>query len=1277
MASDEHTDRPGERPPGDATAAGETLGAAFEAAPQAMMLVDSGTIVRALNRAARELTGHPDDAIAGLSFGQLIGCQTVAGGEECGRGPTCSTCPAHTLLLRTFETGGTSADIQGRFTIDRGDGPLTEELRVSTSLLPTPEGPRALLTVERPRFSTREAHLRKVLTAIRNVQQIVITESDRRRLIECACASLTETMGYFSTWIMLLDEEGRAATMTAAAGPGLEVELSELTRRLERGEYPPCVRAALATEGIVETEDPSASCPDCPLAGDYGDRAGLALRLSQGDRVYGVLGVSVHVQYVREVGEHDCLRGLAGDLALALRRIEDRETLQESERRFRGLFDNSINAVALHELVHDDEGEPVDCVVVQANPAFEEHTGLRVADIIGKRATEIYPSIRDENLIERFGEVVRTGEPARFEIFSEVTLHSYQMVAYRTGRTRFASVFHDITERRRVEAEREITLHLLQILGRASDRHDLIREVANLMREWSGCEAVGVRMREGADYPYFETRGFPEEFVEAERELCARDPRGEPLRDGDGIPVLECICGTVIGGRFDPALPHFTENGSFWTNSTSELFDSADVTCGLSRIRGRCPREGYESVALIPVRHGDSVAGLLQFNDHRPGLFDADRIAFLERLASNLAMGLAQRETARALRESEATFRALVEASPLCILLLRDGEYAFANRASALRLGYEDPEEIIGLTPFDCIAPEYHEDTRERLARIYRGEDNPPFEHGYLRRDGEARWAISTSVSVQMQGKPTAIIVSQDITERKQAERAVEEQLRFRQSLIDAIPVPVFYQSTEGRYLGCNRAMEEFVGAPSEELVGKTTFEIVPSEQAEVYHRRDQELLREPGIQVYENQVVDLRGDVHEVIFHKATFVDEAGEVAGLIGAMIDISELREKEAQFVQAQKMEAVGRLAAGVAHDFNNQLQVIFGYCDMLMVNRSPDDPLGSSLTQIRRAAVRARSTTSHLLAFSRRQVLEPEVVDVAELLMEIEDPMSRMIGEDIELLVDTSDDLPPLFIDRSGLHQAILNLAVNARDAMPDGGTLVLLATQTSLDEEQAAEYPEAEPGSYILLEMIDTGSGIDQRSLDHLFEPFFTTKEPGKGTGLGLPMVLGFIQQSNGFMRVDSKSGAGTTVRLLLPEASADQLAEERETRVPGGRRAGEGGTILVVEDEVDVRFILVRQLATAGYEVLSAGTPSEALELMRGDGPKPDLVVSDVIMPEMRGDELALELKRIRVDLEFLFVTGYSDIEMGGHEPLMKPFAMEELLERVRRSMPAPAAKTE
>jgi two-component system, cell cycle sensor histidine kinase and response regulator CckA len=504
-----------------------------------------------------------------------------------------------------------------------------------------------------------------------------------------------------------------------------------------------------------------------------------------------------------------------------------------------------------------------------------------------------------------------------------------------------------------------------------------------------------------------------------------------------------------------------------------------------------------------------------------------------------------------------------------------------------------------------------------------------------------------------------------DITERKLAE---EDRERLMSAIGQAAEVVVI-TDVEGTIQYVNPAFERITGYTPEEAVGRNPRFLKSGEHDEAFYKEMWDMLI--GGQTWNGRFINKKKDgtlyTEEAVI--SPVVNASGKTVNYVAVKRDITEEIKMEEQYRQAQKMEAVGRLAAGVAHDFNNQLQVILGYCDILMMDRQPGDPQWDPIVQVRQAADRARSTTSHLLSFSRRQILEPELVDVAELLHDMEKPVGRMIGEDVKLVIAVPPGVRPLLIDKSGLHQAIMNLAVNARDAMPDGGKLVIQSSNVTLDHVQVADFPEAEPGDYVLLEVIDSGVGMDAETLEHLFEPFFTTKEQGKGTGLGMPMVQGFVGQSKGFIRIDSQPGKGTAVQILLPQAPSDSQSGKTDQAPPRIEKATEGVTIMIVEDEQAVRSFLTRLLERTGYSVLTAAMPSEAMALIQGDGPKPDLVISDVIMPEIRGDQLAEKMQLLDESLRFLFISGYGNIDVGGHDIIRKPFKSEDILERVRKAL--------
>jgi nitrogen-specific signal transduction histidine kinase/ActR/RegA family two-component response regulator len=390
---------------------------------------------------------------------------------------------------------------------------------------------------------------------------------------------------------------------------------------------------------------------------------------------------------------------------------------------------------------------------------------------------------------------------------------------------------------------------------------------------------------------------------------------------------------------------------------------------------------------------------------------------------------------------------------------------------------------------------------------------------------------------------------------------------------------------------------------------------------------------------------------------------------------MRDLTETRKLERQLQQSQKLEAVGQLAGGVAHDFNNMLTIILGYSDLLLDSLNERDPLRESVLAIDEAATRAARLTRQLLAFSRRQVLQFEVLDINAVVAGIREMAQRLIGEDITLTVSLQPDLRRVRADSAQLEQVIMNLAVNARDAMPRGGSLTIETRNVGLDADYAAQYnSEVRPGEYVLLAVSDTGHGMDKATLAHIFEPFFTTKEPGKGTGLGLAMAFGIVRQSGGHIAAYSEPGLGATFKIYLPIVAEDSHVPSPTTN----KRTVTAGTetILLVEDEDAVRNLARLILTRQGYTVLEARNGGEALLLWERHGEEVDLLVTDVVMPHMSGRQVADRLRALRPSIRVLFLSGYTDDAVIRHGVidagvpfLQKPFKADSLAQKVREAL--------
>jgi hypothetical protein len=491
--------------------------------------------------------------------------------------------------------------------------------------------------------------------------------------------------------------------------------------------------------------------------------------------------------------------------------------------------------------------------------------------------------------------------------------------------------------------------------------------------------------------------------------------------------------------------------------------------------------------------------------------------------------------------------------------------------------------------------------------------------------------------------------------------------------LFDAHPNPMWvYDPASLAFLAVNQAAVRLYGYSKDEFRGMTVREIHPPEDApmllERLERSRDDLSRLDGLWTHRRK--DGSGLDVEVVSSDIEFDRGA---ARLVMAT-DVSDRRKLEAQLAQAQKMEAMGRLAGGVAHDFNNLLGVITGYSELLERSRQVDGAGQKRLEQIQKAAHRAAALTRQLLAFSRKEVIQPRVLDLNEVVGDVERMLRRLIGEDVVLVTKLGRDLGRVLADRSQVDQILMNLAINARDAMPDGGNLWIETSNARLDASYLRTHADVRPGSYVMLAVSDTGHGMDQETLSHVFEPFFTTKGEGKGTGLGLATVFGIAKQSGGHVSVYSEPGRGTTFRVYLPIAEAREApvsAPVEPSAPPGGSE-----TVLLVEDSDSLRPMIREVLAASGYEVLDSADPVEAAGRARAHPGSLDLVLTDVIMPGMSGPDLVKVVRAARPSVRVLFMSGYTNDAIGrqgvldpGVHLLQKPFTTEALLVSVRTAL--------
>ncbi|NLH47566.1 MAG: PAS domain S-box protein [Myxococcales bacterium] len=702
-----------------------------------------------------------------------------------------------------------------------------------------------------------------------------------------------------------------------------------------------------------------------------------------------------------------------GNIRLA-RALTERErllqSLRESEQRFRSLFENATNGVAIYEAVWDEHGEPIDFIWLEANATFADYSGRQLSELSGRRITEVFPAARQSPFFNNLIRVARTGEPATIEFFSEIWRRELIVGVFQASRGRFGTIIQDITARKKAENE---------------------------LRRRSAVDAA---------------------LAELSAQMLASEAPLERI-----VPqILRQAC-------------RLTES-EFGFVSAIDPKNNASIGIALATAPDRITSlTDWKSPLTFPWKKDSEAGGLTGYSPTR--------------------------------------------------------QKAFYSNAPALLPG---------------------------------GEESP------ASRPPRNFLAVPAIVEDHLLGQIFLADAKRDYTDEDQEDiRRLAEYLGF--SLRD-------------------------------------------------WRTRD---------------------------------------------------KLRQSEEQLRQAQKMEAVGRLAGGIAHDFNNLLTGITGFTDIILAGMEEDDPVRSDLVEVKSAADKAVSLTAQLLAFSRRQVIVPKIIDLNELLTESMKMLQRLIGEDIVSRFNPDSELAPIKIDPQQIDQVLVNLAVNARDAMPNGGVLTIETNDVMIDEEYARDHLEVKPGRYIQLVVSDNGTGMTPNVMEHLFEPFFTTKEKGKGTGLGLSMVYGIVKQNGGFINVYSEPGIGSSFKIYLPkvEGDLDPLSKKPAAELPP--RGHE--TILLVEDEDTVRNLAERVLSQQGYQVISRKDPEEARALIRQDHQQIDLLLTDVVMPKLNGRQLFEAAQAVRADLRVLFMSGYTENAIAHHgviekgtNYIPKPFTADHLLRKIR-----------
>ena len=679
------------------------------------------------------------------------------------------------------------------------------------------------------------------------------------------------------------------------------------------------------------------------------------------------------------------------------------------------------------------------------------------------------------------------------------------------------------------------------------------------------------------------------------------------------------------------------------------------ITLAYFVVRGSQVQQEYDSTYLVPqaVR---ALIGLVFIFD----LYIIYQHLLIYRIRKRL---LEREELFRLISENAADMIAVVD---------MEGNRLFNSLSYQKVLGYS-VEELQSSSSYEQVHPGDRERVKKAAEEARRLGIGETLEYRFRHKNGT--WLVlesTSSVISSGRGQPEKlVIVNRDVTERKKAEEALRRSEGHFRSVVEDAPYGIYRASIRGRFIHVNPALRKMLGYEREqELLGKDLATDIFQHKDE-YERVTEVLTRTEEIKDLEMEWKRQDATPITVRCSGRRINDENGLPIYFEVFAEDVTEKRTLERQLRMAQKMEAVGRLSGGIAHDFNNLLGIIIGYSRVLKKALGADNALSEHAFEIERAGQRAASLTKQLLAFSRKQVLTPTILNLNSVISDLEKMLSRLLGEDIEvsLLMDTG--LRNVKADQSQIEQILMNLAANARDAMPKGGKLKIQTANFELSQSYVRTHPGSKAGNYVQLAVTDTGTGMAPEILAHIFEPFFTTKEQGQGTGLGLATVYGIVKQSEGYITVDSEPGKGTCFQIYLPQHEGEPEVKEQKPESKEKLRGTEN--VLVVEDTDALRKLAQTFLEAAGFHVLSAASAEEAMRVAAGFPGNLDLLLTDVVMPGVSGRSLAEQLSFRQPGIKVLYMSGYTDSFIAGHgvvDPgthlLHKPFTEEVLIQNVR-----------
>jgi PAS domain S-box-containing protein len=1271
------------------------LAAIHSSVPVALVVLDEDRRVCKVNNAAAEAGGQPAEALVGLRGGEAIRClRALDNPAGCGFGPMCGECPLRKSVVATLADGLQRENIEAWLPIDTG---------------PVPEMRCLLATVTLLHYDGE----RKVLVSVQDITERKRAESE----LIAERAELQAVYDHAPTMMCVLDADHRVLYSNRAFSAFVG-EPGEPTQPGRACSVLGCIQALSDGRGCGL----GAKCDECGL------RLAMQSTLESGveHRDVGYRGTLVGGPRDREVvllGSTSLIQGPSGKrLLLCLTDVteqeEARRLLRESEEKHRTVVENA----------------PVGIIVAQ--DGMLRFANQRAADFTGSDRQErpagpleqwIHPD--DREMVKTYQLERQSGgrTPAQYDfriLDRQGNPRWLTQSGVRTeweGRPATLSFLTDVTEQRRLASDyRSLFENMLD--GFAT--HQIILDDAGVPVDYrflavnpaferitglSAAHIVGQTVRaifpqlepvwiskygqvvltgesvRFEDYSaelgkWFEVYAFrtaPDQFAAVIHDSTLRVQALAAMRLSEeryrqvssAISDVAFSCSLSEDGS--PAIDWLTGATERITGYTVE--EMVALRCWGSLVVEEDRPVFHRNVAQLAPGEASSCELRIRHKDGRIRWLACSAERDQQSAGSPPAQLFGGLIDITERKSAELRYKAVWERSIDPMRLTdKDGVIVQVNDAFVDWCGI--PKQELEGSLFTCI---YREDLREAALAAYRkrvagNEIQSRMDRRMTMWDGREIWLDSAIGILETEQGPLILSVLRETTESKRMEQALRtSEARFSQVAEQSMEM-IWETDAEGFYTYVSEACVRLLGYRQDEIVGRRHFrELLPEEDRTSVSAVVRPIIEARGsFSNFQNRLVTKDGRVLRVLTNGAPILGPDGHLLGYRGADRDVTEQKLAEERIANVQRLESVGRLAGGVAHDFNNLLTVINGYSELVLGKLNEMDPLRAHLEEIAKAGNRAAGLTAQLLAFSRKQVLEPRVLDLNRVIGEMATMLRRLVGEDITVHLELKAQVGPVLADRSQMEQVVMNLAVNARDAMPDGGELQLRTYTAQCDELLQARYPGARPGSYTVLAVSDDGEGMDEATRIRAFEPFFTTKKQGKGTGLGLSMVHGIVEQSNGFIEVRSAPREGTTFLIYLPVTSeAPDSAEAPDSGEPAKGRE----TILLVEDEPEVRRFAAESLRECGYQVIEAAGGGEALIIAAGLNERIDLLLTDVVMPKLSGKEVATHLRLSNPRLKVLYMSGYADdvispgeILSSGASLIRKPFGPQQLAAEVR-----------